>query len=450
MLENSLVDLVDKSLDFLVKKGVDDAIVSVNSTINNQLRFTKDEIFVSKRWQSSRLSVYLAKDKKIAATDLDDISSFESISNALEDLLVFTNALQENKDYHGIATDQFSYQDIPEIFDSKITDMVDNAVDHVESSINAAHEAGGKYSAGAFDWGITESYTKTNHGIKVEDKGTRYQFLIRSFLSPFETGQGISVGRILKFFDPIQAGTNAGELASQARNVQLGKGGTYNALFAPTVVGDIIASTVSQANPSFIEMGRSWLQNKIGEKVASDHFSAYDDGRYPNGISSAIADDEGVPRQRTPIIEQGILKNLIYNTNSARKAGTNSTGNAGLIFPQNSNIIIESGSSNFDEMIAECKSPTIYVTCNWYTTTTSAIEGIFSTIPRDAMFLIENGEIQQSIRELRISDSFPNLMANIIAIQNKIRQIKWWVEVTTPVFAPAILIENVRFTTGTK
>ncbi|MHA2500351.1 MAG: metallopeptidase TldD-related protein, partial [Candidatus Hodarchaeales archaeon] len=92
----------------------------------------------------------------------------------------------------------------------------------------------------------------------------------------------------------------------------------------------------------------------------------------------------------------------------------------------------------------------IYVSNCWYSRAASPMEGIFSSIPRDAMFLVENGEIQKPIRELRISDSYPSIMKNIIAIQNKVRQIKWWLEVITPVFAPAIMVKDVKFTTGTQ
>ncbi len=150
------------------------------------------------------------------------------------------------------------------------------------------------------------------------------------------------------------------------------------------------------------------------------------------------------------MFEKGVLKGLIHNTSTAKKLGTETTANAGLIIPSSSNIIIDPGDYSFDELISNSKAPTILVTCNWYTRTTSAAEGIFSTIPRDGMFLIENGEIQKPVRELRISDTFPNLVQNISAVQNKTRQIKWWLEVTVPTFAPAMVIEGVNFTTGTK
>ncbi|MHA2298762.1 MAG: TldD/PmbA family protein [Candidatus Hodarchaeales archaeon] len=444
-------DIVERSLSYLVEKGkVDDAIVSAGSRKRFQIRFSKNDVTVSKRWQEIILDLFLVKDKKIALTNLTDVSSFDKIKKALDELLIFTRSLQENKDYHGIAGGPFSYTDIKDTNDPEMRVFLDNAADKVETAINAAGEEGAINSAGTLEWQYSDNYLMNNHGITVESSSTNYQFLIRSFLSPKESGQGINVGRMVKNMDCSQAGKNAGYLAKLAKGVKPVKGGTYNALLAPTVVADIITRSVSVANPFSIEIGQSWLGDKISHQVASELFTASDDATVPNGYASQKADGEGVPTQKTTIFDKGVLKGLIYNTNMARKAGTESTGNAGIISPRNHNIVIEPGDYKFDEMIAECQKPTIYLTSNWYTRMTSAMEGIFSTTSRDAMFIIENGEIKQSIRELRINDAFPALVKNIVAVQDKVRQIKWWTAVTTPVFAPAMIVENVEFTTGTR
>jgi PmbA protein len=71
--------------------------------------------------------------------------------------------------------------------------------------------------------------------------------------------------------------------------------------------------------------------------------------------------------------------------------------------------------------------------------------GDFSAIPRDAMFLIENGKIVRPLREMRISDSIPRMLANISALTKERKWIKWW-EVETPTLAPAAMIDKVKFT----
>jgi PmbA protein len=442
--------IVEKSMNYLNKQDPEEVIVFGNDQVNYQIRFSKSNILVSKRWAAYNVGFLYVKDKKLALTQISDISSMDRIYKALDELIIFAKAIPPKEDWGGIAEGPFTYKQIPETYDSAIHNFSDKAVDHIEQGLNAATEAGARHSAGVLQWGYSTFYLQTNHNVEVKEEASSFEYLIRSFLEPIESGQGICVGRMLKTLDCNQAGNLAGTIAKDSISSKPGKAGTYNALLSPTVVADIVAQTVTDANPYSIDIGQSWLKDKIGDKVSVNSFTAYDDAAYPNGFNSRKADLEGVPSQQTKIIENGVLKNLIHNTTTAKKAGTKTTSNAGPIFPTNSNIIIEPGTYSFDELIQECKKPTIYVTSNWYTRQTNAIEGIFSTIPRDGMFLIENGEITQPVRELRISDSYPNLMQNIVAIHKKNRQIKWWLEVTTPTFAPAMLIENVTFTTGTR
>lgn len=448
-MDEILHGYVDKSLNYLSDKA-DDVLVEVSEGTRYQIRFTKNEVIIAKRWNNNNLGIFLAKDKKVAVTNIDDLLSWEKVNKSLEDLLTFANALSPNQDFHKIATGPFNYSKIPDLYDSKFKNFVDSATDKVEAGINQAIENGGKESAGILEWEIGEVFYKSSNDVTVKYPYSNFEYLIRSFASPKESGQGLSVGRMLNTLDTEQAGLIAGSLAKQSIGAKTSKSGKYQALLSPTVVADIIASSVTAANPFSIESGTSWLKDKVGEKVGSDLFTAYDDGTVPNGYASCIADEEGSPTQKTRIFDQGVFKNVIHNTNSAIKYDTQSTGNAGMVGPSNHNIVIEPGTHSFDELVAECKEPTVYVTSNWYTRTTSQIEGIFSTIPRDCMLLIENGEIKQPVRELRISDTFPNLVKNITAVQNKVRQIKWWVEVTTPTFAPAMIIKDVNFSTGTQ
>lgn len=447
---NQLPYLIEKSLAYLEKTSPDDVIIEGSDRVRFQIRFSKNDVIVSKRWASANLEFFYVKDKKIAATEISDISSLDTVYKALDELIAFGKAIPPKEDWHGIAAGPFSYNSVSETYDKGVHDFVDKAVDHVEQGLHAAMEAGAKHSAGVLQWGYSTSHLYTNHGIANTSSSSTIEYLTRSFLEPTESGQGMCVGRMMSSLDTHQAGTEAGTIAKMAQGGKAGKGGTFNALFSPTVVADIIARTISGANPFSIEIGQSWLRDKIGEKIASDLFTAHDDATIPNGFRSRMYDAEGAPSQRTAIIEEGVLKNLIHNTTTAEKAGTTTTANAGLISPENSNRVIKTGDYKFEELMADCKKPTIYVTSAWYTTTTNAAEGVFSTIPRDGMFLVENGEIQKPIRELRISDTFPNLGKNISAVQDKTRQIKWWVEVTVPTFAPAMLIENVNFSTGTR
>ena len=88
------------------------------------------------------------------------------------------------------------------------------------------------------------------------------------------------------------------------------------------------------------------------------------------------------------------------------------------------------------------------VTNNWYTRFQNHVTGEFSTLPRDAVLMVENGEITHAISGIRLSDSMPRLISSIKAISRERRWIRWW-EVETPVLAPAIVVDGMRLTRTT-
>jgi TldD protein len=76
-----------------------------------------------------------------------------------------------------------------------------------------------------------------------------------------------------------------------------------------------------------IAKGASIYKGKLGEVVAAPMVSAYDEGSIPNGWGSQAYDDEGVPTQKTLVIEDGRLTGYLYDRLRAREAGAAPTGN---------------------------------------------------------------------------------------------------------------------------
>lgn len=76
-----------------------------------------------------------------------------------------------------------------------------------------------------------------------------------------------------------------------------------------------------------VAKGASIYTGKLGEVVASPIVSAYDDGSLANGWGSQAFDDEGVPTQKTLLIEGGRLAGYLYDRLRARQMGAAPTGN---------------------------------------------------------------------------------------------------------------------------
>ena len=142
------------------------------------------------------------------------------------------------------------------------------------------------------------------------------------------------------------------------------------------------------------------------------------------------------------MIEDGILKTYLHSTSTARKFGTKTTGNAGIISPHPWQLNLLPGKESVDEILHEMKHG-LFIKNAWYTRFQDYRNGIFSTVPRDGIFTIENGEITGSIRGIRISDAIPSILKNIDKVSREQMNVKWWQEIHSS-FMPFVLARDVN------
>jgi PmbA protein len=106
---------------------------------------------------------------------------------------------------------------------------------------------------------------------------------------------------------------------------------------------------------------------------------------------------------------------------------------------------MDPGDMTKDEMFKDLKRG-LYLTNTWYTRFQNYATGDFSTIPRDGIFLIENGEVKESWKEIRLSDNVLKLLANFAGISKERQQVHWWLEAEPPSMSPYVLAKNVQIT----
>ncbi len=132
-------------------------------------------------------------------------------------------------------------------------------------------------------------------------------------------------------------------------------------VFTPNGVASALISPLMVAfNGKTVLEGASPVGNRLGEPVFDKKLWLYDDPTVAYRPGSRPGDDEGVPSQRTTLIEQGTVTNFLYDLQTAALARTRSTGNGsrnrgGLPTPSPSAFIIAPGDTTFDEMVNDIK-----------------------------------------------------------------------------------------------
>ncbi len=448
--------MVDLAVDYGSNK-VDAIIARVNNTSGSQIRFSQNLIDISKRWESLQLQLFVViKGTKTGSTQRP-ISTEGDVKQAVDDVVAFAEILPDSQFYAGIEDTIKPYPALKDQLDNKFDLFSEEAPSVINSVVDSAIEEGAKRVAGALRFDKMESFFRSSQGPEGSEKKTYFELNVRALQDELDySGQGLLCGVEPSKSEKgmIEAGAKAGRLSKQAVGAVQGKPGIYDLVLTPTVAADIIGDIPSLANPFLIMIGASPLGDKIGEQLAPEDISALDDPLLKGGISSRRFDWEGTPCRATTIFEKGILKSYVHNTTTARMFETESTGSSILtggsmkmLLPGPSNIVFENGNHRIEELL-DVSRPTIYVTCNWYTRFQNDQTGEFSTIPRDAMFLVEKNELKP-IKNMRISDNTMRMLMNIDAMGNDRTQI-YWREVLTPTIIPSMRIKDCRMTVATQ
>ncbi len=125
--------------------------------------------------------------------------------------------------------------------------------------------------------------------------------------------------------------------------------GRRRAVFEPEVVSDLLGLLAFALSAKSVVEGKSGLGGKRGERIASELITLVDDATLPGGMGSRPFDSEGTPARRLTLIEAGVLRSFLHNSDTARRLGQVNTGHASRSYASTlsvspTNLILEAGS----------------------------------------------------------------------------------------------------------
>ena len=235
-----------------------------------------------------------------------------------------------------------------------------------------------------------------------------------------QSGSWFTAGRRM---DSLQAPQALGQEAARrtlrrlgARRVPTQK---VPVVFEASVAAGLLNHLFSAVSGSAIYRAASFLTDCIGEKIAPDTVTVYDDGTLPGAPGSKPFDGEGLPTRRTTVVEQGVLRTYLLDTYTGRKLGMRSTGNAARsageapsVSP--TNFYMVPGTATPEEIIASVPSG-LYVT-GLIGFGVNPVTGDYS---RGASGLwIEGGELTYAVEEITIAGNLRQMLADIDMIGN--------------------------------
>jgi len=433
------------AVDLGLKYGATDVAAKLIELDRTMIRFSNNEVTASKNFRECIVNIFVMM-KKQRAGSVAGVLSAKAVERIVKKLVKMAKTSPAADVYAPLPKGPFQYD--PSLMKPSRTSLNPNKlISYVKEAIGGASESGASRVAGSLIATNAETTLETSSQAAATQRGSSLEISVRAFTSDVASGHSVSIAQSEQEFRPAEAGRLAGEIAKIALKPQQGESGRYTALLSPLIFGDLTSQMGTLSSAFLVDAGFSFLKDKIGSPVASKNFTLTDDPTLRNAYGTKAFDDEGLPAKRNVIVQNGTLKTYLHNSTTAKKYGAKTTANAGLIVPSPWNLVVEPGGKTFEEMLSRIDEG-IYVTNNWYLRYQDYSKGDFSTIPRDGIFQIKNGQIKNPVRDLRISDNMLRIFQNIRELSKSRSWVKWW-EVPVPTLTPYAVVENVNFTRST-
>ncbi len=439
----------EKIVSLALKSGADEVSVKIVERDDLQLRFSNNAFDISNRWIGKSISVLIAVKGSTTGMEIRNPGHMEEeIRKGVE----FAKKLPKNPDFLGFYDGKTS----PENLDFEPVDAdelsglgkiaMDSALEHdvdrVSGEIFLARHA------------VTVA---TNYNT-LSEKRSYLITTVRAFNDEGNPGQSsthIADSSDIERFGPKFVGDKAGMLAERNRSVREGSEGRFTVLFDPLCFGSVMTEVGSALSAFSVDSGTSFFVDRMGERVASEIVTVDDDPRLPGGNMGSF-DDEGALARKTRVLEKGVLKSYLHTHSTAKKYGVESTGNAkntrgaltslpmGTLLPSAWQISVKPGKRGMEDILSDIEEG-VYIANTWYTRYQNKRNGDFSTIPRDGIFYIKDGEMVEAWGGIRISENMLHLLGRIKELSSERIPADWWGE-TVRTFAPYALIDDVRIT----
>jgi len=220
--------------------------------------------------------------------------------------------------------------------------------------------------------------------------------------------------------DPAAVARQAFELAKRTPNADELEPGTYRAVLGPYAVGELLQYFAFDAFSGLALLEeRSYLAGKLGERRFDEKVSIADDALDPQGLPKQF-DFEGVPKQRVPLVENGVLRGAVWDSTSAARAGGSrqSTGHAPPPAfrrwgPLPFALSLAGGEAESIDELVELVGDGIYITRLHYLGIVEPRQGILTGMTRDGTFRIRDGKLAEPLVNLRFTVAVPDVLADV-------------------------------------
>jgi PmbA protein len=408
-----------------------------NSTIHQNVFERDNEIY---------LRVARGKKLGVAASNLLDDDSLKRLAARAEEI---ADSQVPNPDFDAFAhsprakeVDAFS-RATEECSAQKRAENVKAVIDEADK-LNflaaGSHSTSAREIAYANSWGTAQYHRHTS------------VFMNTVVMSPTSSGYADRSAIDISALDPKELGEEAVKTCAESQDPRELEEGPYDVVISPYALDALLnwLGYIGFGADAFQEE-RSFMSGRIGQRIMGENISIWDDGLDPRGLPFPF-DFEGVPKQRVSLVEDGVARNVVYNSITARKEGKTSTGHAlppgQEIAALPLNVFVQTGDKSEAEMVESLERGLLVKRFHYVNGLLEPRRALFTGMTRDGTFLVEGGKIKHPVKNLRFTHSMLDAFSNVEMISKEAKlQISDWFGASV---VPSLKIKGFNFSGKTE
>jgi predicted Zn-dependent protease len=284
----------------------------------------------------------------------------------------------------------------------------------------AAIEAAGDFGLyGYFTSGVTELALASTTGLRAAQELTDAVCICLA-ANDDASGWAERTSWRVGDLDPAVPAQEAAATAERTRGAEELQPGTYRAVLEPYALAELVRyfSYDSMGAQGLLEE-RSYFCGRIGEQAFDPKVSIADDALDAANLPKSF-DFEGTPKQRVEMIENGVIRDVVWDRTTAARAGDgrSSTGHAPpdawrFYGPLPTAFSMPGGDAGSTDELAELVGDGIYVTRLHYLGVVDPRGGVLTGMTRDGTFRIRDGKVAEPLVNLRFTVPMSEVLAEV-------------------------------------
>lgn len=443
-MTTDLKDIAEYVVRRAVASGASSADTFIREDENFEVNVRMGDVETLKESVSRGLRLRLFVGKRTATSQTSDLSP--AVLDSLVDETVEMARLTSEDESGGLPDITANASEIPDLHLADPTwesFSPDQRIDWARRAEAAAMKTDSRITnsdGGTFSFERTRTVLANTQGFIGEYEGTGGYVVATPVARSAEGMQRDYWVSVARFRNELESPEMVGQRAAGRTLRRLGarKVRTCEApvIFDPLTARTIVNHVFQACAGDAVYRRSSFLIDQVGKEVAASQVTIVDNARLTRGLGSSPFDDEGVPTQMTPIIENGVLQNYLHSSYTARKLNARPTGNgsrtgSGSVSVGPTNFYLQPGTTSAEEMIASVKSG-LYV----FELIGHGVNSVTGDYSRGVVGMwIEDGKLAYPVQEVTIAGNLRQMLKDIEVVGNDPAFLG-------PVSAPTIKVRN--------